>query len=168
MPTIRLSPADLARLGPAARQAVAGALSDHLGAPVAVGDVEAAPPAEAEAVPQAAPAPRLWPWVRGVGLAVLGIAAVSAGMVAWAMRPQPGIPAGNPDLPPAAVRHASAPPASATSATTQAAPQKAQPSGDPGAHATAPAQVLPNPPAPGATICHVVAGVYVCGWVQAG
>ncbi len=171
MPTYRLSPADLARLPADTRRVVAQALADHIGNPVAVGDAEALPLAEeAESAPAAeAPLrPSAWPWVRGVGIAVLLAGGVVAGSVAWLLRPQPGIPAGNPDLPPAAVKHASAPAASATSATTQAAPQKTSASGDPGAHATAPAQVLPNPPAPGATICKVVGGVYACGWVQAG
>ena len=185
MPTYRLSPADLARLPADTRRVVAQALADHLGAPVAVGDAEAVPPAEEEPVPQAAPAPRLWPWVRGVGIAVLLTGGVVAGSVAWLLRPQAGIPAGSLDLPPATAKNATDP-----AATTRAAPQKAQAPGDPvhatapagggktvaptvstaqsGAHATAPAQVLPNPPAPGATICKLVGGVYACGWVQAG
>lgn len=158
MPTYRLSPADLARLPADTRRVVAQALADHIGNPVALGDVEAQPPAA-----EAPLRPSAWPWVRGVGIVVLVVGGVAAGSVAWLMRPQalPVLPGQ------VAAKHVTPGPTAATPSTTQAAPRQAPASGDP-AHATAPAQVLPNPPAPGATICKVVGGVYACGWVQAG
>ncbi len=45
MSEIRLTAADLAKLGPDARQRVAEALAEHTGATVSVGDAQAAPPA---------------------------------------------------------------------------------------------------------------------------
>ena len=219
MPAIRLTPADLAKLGPDARQAAAKALADHLGAAVDLGDAHAepvapqAPEAPEEASEETAPAPAGRPWLRPTAIAVLAFCVPLAAGWAWLARPMPHLPPlpgevasttataakAPPEVPgQVAVKHVTAPPASATPATTQAAPQKAQASGDSvhatatagGGKSTAPtttphapaqvapaqqgpggvvaAQVLPNPPAPGATICKAVGGVFDCRWVAAG
>ena len=175
MPAIRLTAADLAKLGPDARQAVAEALAAHLGAPVDVASAHAGP---VTAAPAESPPPQRrrlrHPWAMG-GLGVaMGLGFVVLCAWAWLAWPRAGIPASSLDGPVAsatapAVKHVSAGPISGTTAAPQAAPQRAQASGDLSAHGTAPAQVLAAPPTQGATVCAVLRGgiLAACHW-QAG
>ena len=179
MPAIHLTAADLAKLGPDARQAVAETLAAHLGAPVDLGDAHAGPVAALPATPAEAPPPQRrrlrHPWAMG-GLAVaVGLGLVVLCAWAWLAWPRAGIPPSTLDGPVAsatapAVEHVTAGPISGTTPATQATPQKAQASGDPSAHSTAPAQVLAAPPAQGATVCAVLRGgiLAACHWQTAG
>lgn len=185
MPAIRLTAADLDRLGPDARQAAAKALADHLGAPVDLGDAHAepvapqAPEAPEEASEETAPAPAGRPWLRPTAIAVLAFCVPLAAGWAWLARPMPHLPPLPGEVASTTATAAKAPPVVRTVARQASAGKNDAPTTAPHAPAqVAPAQqgpggvvaaqVLPNPPAPGATICKAVGGVFDCRWVAAG
>lgn len=155
--SLRLTPADLARMSPTIQARVAAMLAEEAGAPVTLGGVTAEPAAPVQV---AAPTRRVrHPWAVGVAVFAVTTTALVGGSWAWLGRPQAPVPA---SVGPVSVTAAQ--PASAVSATPAVQPTPA-PATSP-AHASVPADVLPNPPQPGATICQTRGGrILGCRWV---